>query len=258
MGISDDIKIKKPKQKPTPVEPVKEEIKAEDGDSVEVRVKKGRDRVSDLYDSFLSDNHYYYGDHPQTVPYKDHANDPKPPKQAKRSKLGLIIFFLVLAIIGLILWQSYPSIKSFYDELTGAGSDTQESSSNTLYSDVPSQDYTTGSETSDAPAATTAPSTESATSAIDKSAISIQVLNGNGVSGSAANVKSTLVTAGFTVSSVINAKKFTYASSIIYYKTGQDEEAALVKASLPSLVIELKNSDTLTTNYDIVVLVGKT
>lgn len=256
MGISDDIKIKKPKQKPTPKEPEKKETKKEDGDSVEVRVAKGRDRVSELYDNFLSDTHYYYGDHPQTQPHKDQSVNPEPPKQAKRSRLGLIIFFLVLAIIGLILWQSYPSIKSFYDELNGSTGEDNESK--TLYSDIPSQDYTTGSSTSDTPASTTVPSSGSTTSTIDKSVISIQVLNGNGISGSAAGVKTTLESAGFTVSSVINAKRFTYASSIVYYKTGQDEEAALVKSSLPNLVIELENSDTLTSGYDIVVLVGKT
>jgi hypothetical protein len=256
VGISDDIKIKRPKQKPAPKDPVKEEVKKEEGDSVEVRVAKGRDRVSELYDNFLSDSHYYYGDHPKAEPHKDQIDDPEPPKQAKRSRAGLIIFFLVLAIIGLILWQSYPSIKSFYDELTGSTSD--DSDSKILYSDIPSQDYTTGSATSDAPATTTTPSAESTTSTINKSTISIQVLNGNGISRSAAGVKTTLESAGFTVSSVINAKKFTYASSIIYYKTGQDEEAALVKSSLPNLVIELENSDTLTSSYDIVVLVGKT
>jgi hypothetical protein len=257
VGISDDIKPKKQKveNKPEPktIEPI-------DPDSVEVRVAKGRDRVSELYDSFLSDSHYYIGDHSDVSspqPETPEHSDSSPPVK-KSSKLGIVILFLALAIVGLLIWQSYPSLKSLYDDLTGKTPEN-ESADETPYSNIPAQDYTSGStnsSTMEDTGETAAPA--STEPAINKASISIQVLNGNGISGSAADVEATLETAGFSVTSVTNAKKFTYTSSIIYYKTGKTDEANAVKDALPNLVTELENSDTLTTSYDIVIVVGKT
>jgi len=91
---------------------------------------------------------------------------------------------------------------------------------------------------------------------IDKKSIKMSVLNGNGITNSAVVVKNALVKAGFSVSAVANAKKFTYATTIIYYKTGKEAEAELVKAALPtrSVTTELYNG---IGSYDLQVVVGK-
>lgn len=102
-------------------------------------------------------------------------------------------------------------------------------------------------------AATTIPTTSTA---IDKKSIKMSVLNGNGVTNSAVVVKNTLVKAGFTVSAVANAKKFTYATTIIYYKTGKEAEAELVKTALAARSVTTELYDGIG-SYDLQVVVGK-
>lgn len=100
--------------------------------------------------------------------------------------------------------------------------------------------------------------TTPATPSIDKSQITIEVLNGNGISGSASSVRDTLVAAGFNVDRVANAYSFSYQTSQIYYKTGKNAEADLVKSTLSSRQCDLLNDDSVVGNYDIVVVVGQT
>jgi hypothetical protein len=59
------------------------------------------------------------------------------------------------------------------------------------------------------------------------------------------------------VKNAANAKKFTYISTYVYYKSGKEAEANLVKDALPDREILLEQSDSLTTGYDIVIVVGK-
>ena len=91
---------------------------------------------------------------------------------------------------------------------------------------------------------------------INKKLIKMSVLNGNGITNSAVVVKNALVKAGFTVSAVANAKKFTYATTVIYYKTGKEAEAELVKAALPTRSVTTEPYDSIG-SYDLQVVVGK-
>ena len=81
-------------------------------------------------------------------------------------------------------------------------------------------------------------------------------MNGNGVTGSASVAKQVLVDAGFTVASTANARKYTYATSIVYYKTGKETEAKFVNESLTGYVTELVNEDSVMGVYDVVIVIG--
>jgi len=102
------------------------------------------------------------------------------------------------------------------------------------------------------PAATPAPTVTTP----DPAKITVQVLNGNGIKGSAQTVADLLNTSGFKVGKATNANSFSYAQTIIYYKTGKTEELELVKKTLAKSVLEELNN-TLTGNNDILIVVGK-
>jgi hypothetical protein len=83
-------------------------------------------------------------------------------------------------------------------------------------------------------------------------------LNGSGIKNSAQTAAGILSTAGFTVSATANARSFNYQKTLIYYKTGGGAKAELVKAALSNYQTETTPSDSIVgTNYDIVVVVGK-
>lgn len=91
--------------------------------------------------------------------------------------------------------------------------------------------YATPTPTASASATPTPEATPTA-SQINKSSISIRVLNGTSIAGAATKIKTTLEKAGFTVRTVGNATKNNYQETIVYYQAGKSSEADLVKASL--------------------------
>jgi len=174
--------------------------------------------------------------------------------------------FVILVLI--LCWQNYASIKNiFIEEEPEASTQTTTQSSSTqtpsdsnpvaaetktiVQSTVPTESTVP---TSDAAATQTPPTT---TTVIDKSTISIKVLNGNGVAGRAAKVSSLLTTDGYKVLSTGNAKRFTYATTIVYFHEGKAAEANLVKETLNDYSVSLQQDNTIANKSDIVVVVGK-
>jgi hypothetical protein len=105
--------------------------------------------------------------------------------------------------------------------------------------------------------ATPAPTaTPSATTSVTKSSITIRVLNGTTTAGAAGTAKTILQNAGFTVRTVGNAQKQTYTSTIIYYQTGHQADAAAVKAALPKYTSSLEESSSLASPDNVLVVLG--
>jgi hypothetical protein len=105
------------------------------------------------------------------------------------------------------------------------------------------------------PTAIPSPTAES----VDLSSSTIEVLNGSGVSGVAAKVKSQLTDAGFTVSSVGNAETSDFTNTIISAKDKVDKAFidALIKELEKSYKVEAKvNSLSDSNDTDVVVTVG--
>jgi len=273
MGISGDIAPKsKPEAKPEPepeIEPKAEEkIKLEPGE-VEVGVNVGNKTTDDLYSDFLSDwdhnvdrsedHHHHDHGHPEEDDDDSIKATPKSdielPEKDKKEGGGLfkwiMLFFIVL--IAIIVWQNYSKIAEVFN--FSSDEESTDSTEDIAYYDNSATDYTTPAATEDA---TTTETPAENTTAIDKSTIAIQVLNGNGTTGSATVAKQVLIDAGFTVASTTNAKKYTYATSIVYYKTGKKAEAELVNSSLSAYKTELINEDSVMGIYDVIVLVGAT
>jgi len=217
------------------------------GDSTDMS-ERDNDEVSESEDDFFHDYNK-----------KNH----KPKKEEKEENSGGFLFqslnarnvtwLLVLALLAIVIYQNFDSIKNIFISTESPKSNSN--ANETIYEGVSNSNSTNSNINSNANANVNANTNTAA--AIDKSTITIQVLNGNGVAGSADKVAATLTAAGFTPAKSANARKFTYSESIIYYKTGQEASANLVKAALPNLTTTLMNSDSIVGNYDIIVVVGK-
>lgn len=196
---------------------------------------------------------------------KDGAVKPK-----RKSKKNLI-FIIILILIGFLYILFFKSNfkKIFSTDDSGASMISEEDSGVQIIS---GQDYTqadnnTNNETDtqnnnteivsqpQAPE-NTSPQTSQADN-IDKSIIKIKVLNGNGITGSAAILQKVLTDNGFTIDSVSNASRFTYATTIIYYNTGKLAEAELAKATLTNYSVTTTENAQVAGIYDLVIVVGK-
>ena len=110
--------------------------------------------------------------------------------------------------------------------------------------------------TSSISATPTPKATSTPTPTTSKSTITMRVLNGTTTSGLAAQVRTTLQSAGFTVQSIGNANNQTYTSTVIYYATGQLAGAQSVQQALSSYSPTLQESSSLASPDDVLVVVG--
>ena len=260
MGIADDIRPRKPLHSHHGIDdsfraPVKHKKTDQPNDPEKTpgKLEESREQIETFRHptstSLLQEDFFK----PQDAIKGEHSNEPK--QQPGHIGKKLLIILLFLGTIGFAAYQSYKKSISLYN--TDKTSETKEEE---YKGEVITQDYTTQSEPA---AATTTAESETAAAqqpaapVIDKGTIKLKVLNGNGISGSAAGIKTQLTDAGFTVSSVTNARTFTYPATIIYYHTDKEAEATLVKDSITGKETSLELSDAITPQHDVVVVVGK-
>jgi hypothetical protein len=93
---------------------------------------------------------------------------------------------------------------------------------------------------------------------IAKDSFSIRILNGNGITGDAAKLKSDLESKGFKVGTTSNAQ-LKYDKTEIYYVAGQLDQANLVNSNLTDRQTELKeeSQDLIGNGYQVLVIIGK-
>lgn len=98
----------------------------------------------------------------------------------------------------------------------------------------------------------------SATNEIAKDSFKVRILNGNGIVGDAARVKTDLTGKGFSIGNVGNAN-LKYDKTQVYYIAGKQKEAELVAQNLVGKQTEQKEAEQalVGTNYQILVVVGK-
>lgn len=191
-------------------------------------------------------------------------------KQPRKSHLlTIIIILFVLLLTALLILQNFDQIK----ELIGIKSEvstTDKPISNGVEvignEDIKPAD--SASESSSQPAASTPTTTTPAatppaatapaatTPAASVSDLKVKVLNGNGIAGSAASVKSKLEAAGYTVSTLTNASRFTYTKTIIYFNANKQTEATALAAVLSDRQTETILNASVAGTFDLVVVVG--
>lgn len=287
MGISDDI-VRRHKistnhshshHKMEPEAPIfdndhAEEIQIESTNENELpeKIQETVETESEKADQETTDQHEdFFGHKIESIePIKKESKAQKDkkttdPEKARKLKTALawIFSFVLLGIALYILITNFQSLRNVLK-----GNNNKNTTSNTSTTSTPTitpQNYTnntstttptTSSPTTTTPTTTTTTPTTTPTT-LDKSSIKIQVLNGNGITGSASTITAALQKAGFTVSNTGNAKSFTYTKTYVYFKTGQDAAAQAVETALAGRTVIRQNSDTIAKTYDIVVVIGK-
>lgn len=86
--------------------------------------------------------------------------------------------------------------------------------------------------------------------------LSVKVLNGSGTAGAAGSVAGVLKAAGYKVTSVGNAKRFNYDNSTIFYKSGRQAEAEVLRNAIAKPGATLEEENSVTAGVDLVVVVG--
>jgi cytoskeletal protein RodZ len=197
----------------------------------------------------------------------------------KKSFWGWIIWPIILIIAGFLIYKNLDQIKKFIRVkfLDTTSTQTISNDNRQVHIYTPDTDTSTGTtdsassntstESSSFADSTTTPSTTTntgtsatttPTTTIAKSSIKIEILNGSGITGAAATVKTAMETAGLTISYVGNAKNYNYNSTYIYYNSAKEAEARLVNETLSKTrTTVLEASNTIAKNYDVVIVVGK-
>ena len=241
MGISDDIHRKvKPK-------PQLDEIPVVDSSIKQVDVSDIIEPLPDTIEGhkdITPDNASFFA--------PDKSKTKKLNNKTKSFWLLVLLILLVLLLVSVAVYQNLDVIKRKIlktPETTTTTSSVKEVAATT--------DTALTSDTQESTQATTPTATTPTTTpvAITNNSFTIRVSNGNGIKGSADKVRDILSAAGFNVISVGNATNYNYATTIVYYKTGQETQANLVKSALSSRIISTELSTTLSA-YDVLVVVG--
>ena len=246
MGISDDIKPRKYRRIVELAEK-EEEIRAE---------KSVHQYFGQAH--HLGEDDFFDGTPIQRNHIVKNQRDIKEKKKGQKNNYHwlytLIVTIVILSLVALIIWQNYSTIKSFFDGSIKEQNDQNlndilESSNNTLDNSENKIDNDNAEKVAE----------ESTPATIDKTLISISVLNGSGIKMAAKTVSDMLIADGFIIKYSGNASSFNYQKTYIYFKTGKESEAIIVKQALEgSYSILLEENNTATgTLYDLVVVAGK-
>ncbi|MEI6499211.1 MAG: LytR C-terminal domain-containing protein [bacterium] len=254
MGISDDIR---PQKKIDTTRPINIEGK----DNFDVKSFLNKDNQT-LSDDFFQNKKKTKNNDIDLSGDNSHEN---PSAHTFKSFDKKFLWLLLIPILAFFIYQNFKDIRSTFKSDSTENSNTNDDK--TYTGEIIPQDYTstdtsnTNTSTTtntnavtETPAVTPEPTTPTE---ISKSSIKIKILNGNGISKSAQAVKKELINAGFTISNVSNASNFNYLETKIYYKSGKDQQAQLVKDALTSKTSTLAQSDTVAGVFDVVIVVGK-
>lgn len=171
------------------------------------------------------------------------------------------VILLILILLSLIIYQNYSSIKEFvyFQFNIEDQSNIEEEDASEYENDYTTEDDSTAPDIQNGQNSAeqeTVENTADTANSINYSTVSLSVLNGNGIQGSAQNIKTTLENAGFIVSNIGNALKFSYINTEVYYKSGKINEATEVKNCLNGRQTELFENNAVAGKYDVVVVVG--
>lgn len=250
MGISDDIKPKKiyrfesTKEIPKASKPTLQKPPEVDHNEINVQQKPlsplEKDKLED--DFFRSELNNSHSDYPTADT-----------KKSFKFPTKVVTTFLIIIIICIVLIKNFRRVYNyFYPE---PAVPAKEDNLVDYYVNSASSGRT--GTVSTGQSSTIIPSVSTGTVAATTGNISLKILNGNGIRGSAELISALLKSNSYTVEKVGNARTFDYAKTYIYYSKGMETEASKIRSILSSRECVLQQSDSLTTGYDLVVVAGK-
>lgn len=167
--------------------------------------------------------------------------------EMKEKRGGNGVFYLILGIIAILVATGAALYILFMDD-----SSDKDTSTTATTASVEATTTATAEESVSA----TAPANPSPEATFTYTDESIRIANGNGISGEAGRIEKILQDKGYEIVSTGNASR-TYAESIIYFKSGQDDLADAIKSDLSdeySFTTEV--ADSVVGSYDAVVVLG--
>ena len=257
MGIANDIS---PKKKSTRKDISKDNSKVA-GENFEININNVPKYTDD---PFVFDHNEKQDDTPESeeaekkekgkeIEHKEYFGNNG---EKKGNPMTKWVVFLIIILILLLLYQNYSFVSGIFSK--DKSENAKEVSNESLYeNDYTTETLNTTSESDVAQESATEEDTATTTTpTIDRASLNISVLNGNGISGSAKEVKTTIESAGFSVSHVGNALKFSYINTEIYYNIGKVTEAEDLKSVITNRIVGISENSSITGNYDMVVVVG--
>jgi|GEM_PF-2977523 len=184
--------------------------------------------------------------------------DQKPPSQKQEYFWPAYVGGIL--VIAIIVFFGVRAASSLFDVWT----DLDPADKNTTTETLPTE--TTPTAEPEAAAVAAAPAeavpaptpepTPAPAAALDPATLKVRVLNGSGVPGAASAASDVLIAASIPVASTGNAKKFSYASTMIYYPAGKKEAAELVARTLSTKYSTQLEENVVADGYDTLVVVG--
>ncbi len=174
-------------------------------------------------------------------------------KETKKPKnFSWLWFLLTLATLVALLYLGFRYISKYKPINSNTKIEIPERE-NSISQNAPNAQAASTSDQETKP--TEQPSaTETKTPEIDKSTISIQILNASGQIGSAAIAQNILLNNGFKLITIDTADSV-YNSTVIYYKNSQDK-AKMIADTLNDYQTSIEQSNELG-DYDIWVIIGQ-
>lgn len=191
---------------------------------------------------------------PETiVPAPEKPLAPKPSREPLFGKLLFaLLILLILGTIGVLVWGGYHGFRM-----------TKEEAALPSIATLPREEVTEAVVTPEEPAkeAESVKPTFSEDQVKKAKATDLKVLNGGAAKGSAGTLAETLKKAGYTKAVAGNTLK-DYTGTVVYFATGLDTEAAIVKEALLATYpkAEVKPADkgnTETTQAPLTIILGK-
>lgn len=183
-----------------------------------------------------------------------------PQKKPSKRLIYLIAFILVVVVLGLIGWRFMGDSSESTEELTPTPTEFQ------IPTDTPEPSPTPEEEEAEEEASPTKAPTNTPrptqnpvdkTTGLDRSELSVEVLNGSGVSGAAAKAAENLRVLGYSISKTGNADNSDYTNTTIEVKSSSSEFLSLLKKDLSGSYTIGTTSATFSGSADARVIIGK-
>lgn len=178
------------------------------------------------------------------------------PQQGQRTSSRIIFIILGIIAVGLLIFgvTRFLGSKGEKEEVKATPTPTEE----VLPTDTPTPEASPTEEVTKTPTPKPTSNPIDKTTGLDRSKLSIQVLNGSGVAGAASKVAELLRGVGYRIASTGNADNFDFVDTSIDVKSASSSYLGLLKKDLQSSYTIGSTSATLATgSADAVVIVGK-
>ena len=254
MSISDDIKPRKFRRPDS----FYKEVVPEKSPEVKKEIEKTSIKSDEFFDTKHEDD--FFADIPiekSKLSKKRKTADHHEPNDKHETKnhhfYSILITLAIVALIALVAFQNWTTIKSYFD---GSYKNTEEAVLDTK-STTQTETTTKTTTPTEINSSETTPTAIAAPVVNPKAEITLSVLNGTSTKNLASTYTESLKAEGYNVTYTGNAKVHTYATTIIYYKSGTETKAETLKASLtdknPTLT---ENASVVGSNFDLVLVIG--